>query len=506
MFSKILIANRGEIAVRIIRACQELDILTVAVYSDADVGALHVRMANEAFPIGPAPSKDSYLAIEKIIDVARHSGAQGIHPGYGFLAENSKFAMACEENGITFIGPSSVSIALMGSKIESRRAVAKNNVSIVPGTMDFLTSDIEALEIAERIGFPLMLKASSGGGGKGMRYVESPDEMENALRATRAEALSGFGDDAIYIEKFIERPRHVEIQILADQHGNAIHLGERECTIQRRHQKVLEESPSPIITDDQRDRMGEAALRVVAAASYYNAGTVEFILDQKGDFYFLEMNTRLQVEHPITEALTGIDIVKQQIYIASGEKLAISQKDVSFRGSAIECRIYAEDPQNNFFPCPGRISRLQVPAGPGIRNDSGVYAGWDVPLEYDPLLAKLIAWAPSRDEAIMRMRRALNEYEISGIRHNIAFFKNIMDHPEFVSGDFDTGSLKRWIENRPEMVTSKEASTSEEDLAILAAALLHSKQVEKETNGMSGSQASEWKRAGKKEQLRQHRS
>ena len=501
MFGKVLIANRGEIAVRIIRASRELGISTVAVYSEADVGSLHTRMADEACPIGPAPSTESYLVIDKLLDAARRSGADAIHPGYGFLAENPDLALACEDAGITFIGPSPKSIALMGSKIEARRAVSGYGVPMIPGTMDPVTS-AEALQVAAGIGFPLMLKASAGGGGKGLRFVESADEMEGALRNTRAEALAAFGDDTVYIEKFLDRPRHVEIQILADQHGHAIHLGERECTIQRRHQKIIEETPSPIMDPELRERMGESALKVVRAADYYNAGTVEFLVDQDRNFYFLEMNTRLQVEHPITEAVTGIDVVKQQFYVAAGEELSIRQEDVVMRGAAIECRIYAEDPDNNFFPSPGRISMLRVPGGPGIRDDSGVYPGWTVPLDYDPLLSKLIAWAPTRIEAIRRMERALGEYEIGGIKNNLGLFREILHHPEFVAGNFDTGFIDRWIKERQEAEPGDPVSVTERDHAILVAALFHSRREETAVNGAPGPTASPWKLAGRQQQLR----
>lgn len=505
MFNKILIANRGEIAVRVIRGCRELGISTVAVYSDVDAGALHVRMADEAFLIGAAPSKESYLVIEKILDVAHRSGAEAIHPGYGFLSENSDFARACEQSGFTFIGPSPDSIALMGSKLESRRAVAKHDVPMVPGTMDPVTSDHDALRIATEVGFPLMLKASAGGGGKGLRYVGSAEELQSALRGTRAEALAAFGDDAIYIEKFLIRPRHIEIQVLADRHGNAIHLGDRECTIQRRHQKVIEESPSPIMTEDLRNRMGEAALRVVKAAGYHNVGTVEFLLDQERNFYFLEMNTRLQVEHAVTEAVTGIDLVKEQIYIALDQKLSIQQEDIELRGAAIECRIYAEDPANNFLPSPGRISMLRVPSGPGIREDSGVYTGWNVPLEYDPLLSKLVAWAPSRDEAIVRMQRALGEYRITGIKDNVFFFKDVLNHPEFLTGDFDTSFVDRWIEAQEAGGKTEKVSVVEEHFAALIAAVFHSRLQQAKSNGSSALPVSEWKLAGRKDQLRKSR-
>ena len=360
MFKKVVIANRGEIAVRVIRACREMGIDSVCVYSEADRGSLHVRMADEAYGIGAAPSRESYLVIGKIIDVAKRANAEAIHPGYGFLAENAAFAQACEDAKITFIGPSPASIALMGSKIESRRAVAKYGVESVPGTLDPITSDSEARSIAASVGYPIMIKASGGGGGKGLRFVLKEEDLESALRNTRSEALAAFGDDSIYIEKFVEKPRHVEIQVVADRHGNSIYCGERECTIQRRHQKVIEECPSPIMVPDLRRRMGEAALKVVKAANYYNAGTVEFLVDTQRRFYFLEMNTRLQVEHPVTELVTGLDLVKLQIRLAGGEKLPIVQGEVAMRGAAIECRIYAEDPENNFFPSPGKIMMLRL--------------------------------------------------------------------------------------------------------------------------------------------------
>jgi acetyl-CoA carboxylase biotin carboxylase subunit len=471
MFSKILIANRGEIAVRVIRACREMCISTVAVYSDADRGALHVRMADEAYGIGPAPSRESYLVIEKIIDAATRARADAIHPGYGFLAENAAFAKACENAGLTFIGPSPTSIALMGSKIEARRAVAKYGVESVPGTLDPIASDDEARKIAASVAYPIMLKASGGGGGKGLRFVGSEEDLEGALRNTRSEALAAFGDDAIYIEKFIEKPRHIEIQVLADRHGNAIYAGERECTIQRRHQKVIEECPSPIMDSGLRSRMGETALKVVKAANYYNAGTVEFLVDQQRRFYFLEMNTRLQVEHAVTEMVTGLDLVKLQIAIAAGETLSVQQDDVIMRGAAIECRIYAEDPDNNFFPSPGRIAMLKTPSGPGVRDDGGVYEGWTVPIDYDPLISKLIAWGSTRDEAIARMSRALREYRIEGIKSNLGFFLEVLSDGEFRKGHFDTAFIDHWLQRRRR--NAKLADT-ERDLAAIAAAIFDS--------------------------------
>jgi acetyl-CoA carboxylase biotin carboxylase subunit len=471
MFKKILIANRGEIAVRVIRACREMGIRTVAVYSDADRGALHVRFADEAHHIGPAPSRDSYLAIDRILHAAHRSKAAAIHPGYGFLAENAEFAEACADQGIAFIGPSSESIALMGSKIEARRAAAKYGVESVPGTLDPLLSDDEARSIAASVGYPIMLKASGGGGGKGLRLVKTEEELESALRNTRSEALAAFGDDAIYIEKFVEKPRHIEIQVLADRHGNAIYAGERECTIQRRHQKVIEECPSPIMDPDLRRRMGQAALQVVKASNYYNAGTVEFLVDTQRRFYFLEMNTRLQVEHPITESVTGLDLVKLQIAIAAGERLSVRQEDIAMRGAAIECRIYAEDPENNFFPSPGKIVMLQTPSGPGVRDDSGVYEGWTVPIDYDPLISKLVTWGANRAEAIARMQRALREYRIEGIRSNIPFFLELLDRQDFRSGDFDTGFIDQWRHSRQAAVPPTQLSR---DLAAIIAAVFES--------------------------------
>jgi acetyl-CoA carboxylase biotin carboxylase subunit len=498
MFKKILVANRGEIAVRIIRACRELGIPSVAVYSDVDFGALHVRMADEAYPIGPAPSRESYLVIDKIIGVAKKAGAGAVHPGYGFLAENAAFAKACEDAGITFIGPSAASISLMGSKIEARRAAAEYGVPMVPGTIDPVKSDAEARRIAASIGFPIMLKASGGGGGKGLRYVTSESELESALRNTRSEAMAAFGDDAIYIEKFVDKPRHVEIQVLADRHGNALYIGERECTIQRRHQKVIEECPSPIMDADLRRQMGQAALKVVKAARYYNAGTVEFLVDRDRQFYFLEMNTRLQVEHPVTEMVTGLDLVKQQIHIAAGGKLGLQQDDIVMRGAAIECRVYAEDPSNNFFPSPGRITTLQTPSGPGIRNDGGVYEGWTVPIDYDPLISKLAAWGATREEAIERMRRALGEYHIGGIKTNIEFFLEILVNDDFRKGEFDTGFIDRWLRNRNGAAKLTEVHR---DLVGLTAALFHS-QSALTTSDSPRKTESPWKLSGRKSALR----
>jgi acetyl-CoA carboxylase biotin carboxylase subunit len=498
MFRKILIANRGEIAVRVIRSCREMGIKTVAVYSEADFGALHVRMADEAYSIGPPPSRESYLASGKIIDAARQSRADAIHPGYGFLAENAAFARACEAAGITFIGPSPASIELMGSKIEARRAVATYGIESVPGTLDAISSDEEARGIAASVGYPIMLKASGGGGGKGMRLVRSEEELECALRTTRSEAFAAFGADAVYIEKFVDKPRHIEIQVLADRHGNAIYIGERECTIQRRHQKVIEECPSPIMDPDLRQRMGQAALKVCQAAQYYNAGTVEFLVDPHRRFYFLEMNTRLQVEHPVTELVTGLDLVKLQIAIASGEKLQLRQEDIVMRGAAIECRIYAEDPDNNFFPSPGTIVMLRTPSGPGVRNDSGVYEGWTVPLDYDPLISKLATWGGTRLEAIARMQSALGEYRIEGIQSNISFFLEILARPDFADGDFDTGFIDRWLQSRAAQIS---LPASDRDLAAVTAALFHSGRGAARP-AAAKSKESAWKLEGRRRGLR----
>src|ERR1700720_1957873 len=406
MFEKILIANRGEIALRVIRACRELRITSVAVYSDVDRPAPHVRAADEAYPIGPAVAAESYLNIEKILDVAKRCGADAIHPGYGFLSENAKFAQACADAGIEFIGPSAASMEMMGSKTRARREMEKAGVPFVPGTSHALESGQQAKEIAAKIGYPVMLKAAAGGGGKGMRLVHTAEALQPSLEAAQSEAGRAFGDGEVYLEKAILNPRHVEMQVLADEHGNAVYLGERECSIQRRHQKVLEEAPSPLVDPEMRRRMGEVAVRVAKAADYWNAGTVEFLVDAEKTFYFLEMNTRLQVEHPVTELVTGVDLVHLQISIAAGEELPFRQKDIVIRGHAIECRIYAEDADNNFFPSPGKIEMLLTPAGPGIRLDNGVYAGWTVPIDYDPLLAKLIAYGKDRQQALSWLRRA----------------------------------------------------------------------------------------------------
>jgi acetyl-CoA carboxylase biotin carboxylase subunit len=443
LFTKVLIANRGEIAVRVIRACREMGIATVAVFSEADREALHVLHADEAVAIGPAPASESYLSQDKIIAAARATGAQAVHPGYGFLAENADFAERCANAGLVFIGPPPAAVRATGDKLAARRVAAKLGVPLVPGTTQPLADGAEAARAVAEIGYPVMIKAALGGGGKGMRLVRAYSELEGALRAARSEAGSAFGDATVYIEKYIAAPRHIEIQILADAHGTVVHLGERECSIQRRNQKLVEESPSPGVTPEMRRRMGEAACRIAAAAGYVNAGTVEFLVDREGKFYFLEINARLQVEHPVTEFVTGRDLVREQIRIAAGEKLGYGQEDMSFSGHAIECRVNAEDPAANFMPSPGKILGLRAPGGPWVRDDSGVYEGYTVPRYYDTLMAKLIVWAPDREAAIARMNRALAEYHVSGVRTTLPVLRRIIRHPDFAAGRLDTGFMER---------------------------------------------------------------
>jgi acetyl-CoA carboxylase, biotin carboxylase subunit len=443
LFKKILIANRGEIAVRVMRACCEMGIRTVAVYSEVDRKALHVRHADEAVAIGPAASAESYLRIDRVVDAACATGADAIHPGYGFLSENPTFARAVAGAGITFIGPSAEAMDLVGSKTAARSLVAGAGLPVVPGSGRSPESLEELQRSVESIGLPVMLKAAAGGGGKGIRLVRSAEQLESAWRNARSEAQNAFGDPTVYVERLIERPRHVEIQVLGDQHGNLIYLGERECSLQRRHQKVMEECPSPAVDERLRRLMGETAVRVAKLAGYYNAGTVEFLLDADHNFYFLEVNARLQVEHPVTEVVTGVDLVKVQIRVAAGEPLGFRQEDVQLRGAAIECRISAEDPAREFFPSPGLITVLRTPAGPGVRDDSGVYTGWRVPLEYDPLMAKLIVWGRDRQEAIARLQRALLEYEVVGVETTIPFFLRVLHNADFLAGRLDTGLVGR---------------------------------------------------------------
>ena len=510
MFQKILIANRGEIAVRVIRTCREMRIPTVAIYSDVDRTAMHVRMADEAVRIGPAPPAESYLDIDRILDTAHLVGADAIHPGYGFLSENPAFASTCQAAGVKFIGPSPESMELMGLKTRAREAMEQAGVPVVPGTTHALQDEAEALAVARRIGFPVMLKAAAGGGGKGMRLVGSEEELPSALEQAQSEASGAFGSSEVYIEKGILSPRHVEVQVLADEHGHTIHLGERECSLQRRHQKVVEETPSPLIDKhpEVREKITAAAVRAAQAARYCNAGTVEFLMDAGANFYFLEMNTRLQVEHPVTELVTGIDLVKEQILIAAGERLRYRQSDIRNQGSAIECRIYAEDPESNFFPSPGRITALERPSGPGIRVDSGAYNGWTVPIEYDPLIAKLAAWAPTRDEAIARLRGALAEYHIGGIKTTIGFFREVLNDPDFRAGNFNTGFIARWFENRAARADEQPANgdqtqqpTDEEAVAMLAASL-HFRSLSARHQRESPANGSAWKILGKEAMLR----
>lgn len=502
MFRKILIANRGEIAVRIIRACRDLNISPVAVYSEADAAALHVRMADEAFCIGPPSSAESYLDISKIIDVAKRSNTEAIHPGYGFLAENSAFARAVVDAGLVFIGPTAAAMEIMGSKTNARRAAIEAGAPVVPGTTEALKNFEQAQTTAARLGFPVMLKAAAGGGGKGMRQVAADTELHAAFEAAQSEAASAFGNSEVYLEKIVEKPRHIEIQIFSDQHGNFVHLGERECSIQRRHQKVIEECPSPLNDDDLRQRMGEAAIRIARAVNYVGAGTVEFLFsDTTREFYFLEMNTRLQVEHPVTELVTGFDLVREQIDVAQGSELSFTQKEVRWHGHAIECRVYAEDPENNFLPSPGRISFLRVPAGPGIRDDSGVTEGDEVSIYYDPMISKLAAWGRTRTEAIDRMRRALDEYAVGGIKTTLPFFREIVRDEEFIAGQLDTGFIPRFNERCREHTGGTQASSLHQDMAIIAAALAYTEDQRHASNNHQPQKPSKWKITGRTETL-----
>ena len=500
MFKKVLIANRGEIAVRIIRACRELGIDTVAVYSEADRQALHVRYADEAYLLGPAPSRESYLRADKIIDIARRCGADAIHPGYGFLAEREDFAEACISAGIIFIGPKPSSIAAMGDKAEARATVIKAGVPVVPGTEDVgnMTDD-ELLAKAAQIGFPLLIKATAGGGGKGMREVKNLEEMPTLLQSARREAESAFGDGNVYLEKLIEGARHIEFQIMADTHGNVIHLGERECSLQRRHQKLVEEALSPAMDETLREKMGSVAVKSAQAVDYVNAGTIEFLLDKDNNFYFLEMNTRLQVEHPITEMVTGIDIVKEQIRVARGRTLSYKQEDVEFKGHALECRINAEDPYNNFLPSTGRITHSLLPTGPGVRVDTGVYPGFEITPFYDPMIAKLIVWGETRAQAILRMRRALEEYRVVGVRTNIPFHQTLMDSHRFMGGQYDT----RFVEERFSMQEANENGENNAEIAAILATLVAHRETERSATIVNRNErdTSNWKWVGRWERM-----
>jgi acetyl-CoA carboxylase, biotin carboxylase subunit len=498
---KVLIANRGEIAVRIIRACRDMGLTSIAVYSEVDRLAMHVRLADEAFFLGAAHPAESYLNISRILEVADKSSADAVHPGYGFLAENAEFATACRAAGLTWVGPNPQAMRQMGTKIEARRLLKKMGLPVVPGTTTPLESIEQACQIASGIGYPVMLKASAGGGGKGMRTLHFPIDMPGAYSAARAEAHNAFGDDSVYLEKLLVNPRHAEVQIFGDQHGHAVYLGERDCSIQRRHQKVIEETPSPALDAATRSRMGETAVAVARKCGYDNAGTVEFLIDSDKSFYFLEMNTRLQVEHPVTELVTGLDLVRLQFEVAAGAALPFKQKDIIPRGASIECRIYAEDPEQNFFPCPGTIRQLVEPAGPGVRIDSGVYQGFEVPIHYDSLVAKLITWGATREQAISRMSRALDEYRLVGIRSTIGLFRKILKEPDFLAGQYDTTYLEKHL---AELTGSNESEESDRQLVALALAeYLASKSTA--ATGEAAALSSPWKLLARREALRGNR-
>jgi acetyl-CoA carboxylase biotin carboxylase subunit len=500
MFTKVLIANRGEIAVRIIRACRELGIQTVALYSEADRKGLHVRYADEAYLLGPAAARDSYLRGDKIIDIARKCGAGAIHPGYGFLAERADFAQACLDAGLAFIGPKPSAIAAMGDKAVARRTVSAAGIPVVPGTEgEGSLRDEDLLQFARGIGFPLLVKATAGGGGKGMREVRSLEEMPGLLQAARREAESAFGDGNVYLEKLVEKAHHIEFQILADHFGNVIHLGERDCSLQRRHQKLVEEAPSPYLDDDLRRKMGAVAVRAAEAVSYANAGTIEFLVDQERNFYFLEMNTRLQVEHPVTEMVTGVDIVKEQIRIARDRQLRYAQEDIGMNGWAIECRINAEDPYNNFMPSTGRITHTLLPTGPAVRVDTGVYMGFEISPYYDSLISKLIVWGETRAEAIQRMRRSLAEYRILGVRTNIPFHQKMMESTRFIGGQFDT----RFVEERFQFDQQEEQPDGEVEIAAIIATLVAHRQTQQAANIVQrgARDTSNWKWLGRWERI-----
>jgi acetyl-CoA carboxylase biotin carboxylase subunit len=509
MFKKILIANRGEIAVRVLRACHEMGIRGVAVFSEADRASLHVRLADEAYEIGPAASRESYLRIDKLMDVTKRAGCDALHPGYGFLAENPELPGACAKNGVIFIGPTPEAMERLGSKTAARQLAQRAGVQMVPGSTEPITRIEDARRIAEEIGYPVMVKAVAGGGGKGMRLIRGADELAAAWRDAGSEAQNAFGDERLYIEKYLEHPRHIEMQILGDLHGNLFYLGERECSVQRRHQKVIEEAPSPIMTLELRRKMGRAAVALAREAGYTNAGTVEFLVDAANNFYFLEVNTRLQVEHPVTEAVSGLDLVQLQIRIAAGERIEFAWQELTPRGHAIECRIYAEDPDNNFFPSPGKILARRVPSGPGVRMDEGVYPGWAVPMDYDPLLGKLIVWANHRGEAIARMSRALDEYYVSGIQTNVDLFRRILADPAFVRGEFHTRWLDEWLVEKATQKQSgmvKEGDPAARDAALAGALAWHlSRAGESSANGAepnaAGGAQSRWKEDGRRESV-----
>ena len=499
MIKKILVANRGEIAVRVMRSCREMGIKSVAVFSEADRISMHVRYADEAYCIGPAPSNESYLVIDHIIDVAKKTKADAIHPGYGFLSENAEFSDRCKKEGIIFIGPSSFAINTMGDKITARKSMQKANVPVVPGTTEPIQDLDKAVEVIKEIGLPVMIKASAGGGGKGMRLVKHEKDILPAVSSAKSEAKAAFGDDAVYIEKYINSPHHIEFQILADNHGNCIHLFERECSVQRRHQKVIEETPSPIMTPEVRDDMGKHAVAAAKAVNYSGAGTIEFIVDDNLNYYFLEMNTRLQVEHPITERVVSVDLVKEQIKIANNEVLNLKQDELVQNGHAIEARIYAEDPDNNFMPNPGLIKHITEPLGLGVRHDGYVYEGYEIPIHYDPLISKLIVWAPTRDEAIERMKRALYAYKITGIKTSIPFLNRIMDVPDFKKGRYNTHFIQ---DNENLLMEKDEPSQKLKDIASIAAFFNYLERLEERSLPVFKSDnGSNWKNCGRKKNL-----
>ena len=502
MFKRILIANRGEIAVRVIRACRELGVETVAIYSEADRAALHVREADYAVAVGPPPAAESYLKTERILEAAKETGAEAIHPGYGFFSENAKFAQAVADAGLVFIGPPPDAIRRMGDKVEARKLMAAAGVPTVPGSPGTLETEEQVRAIARKIGFPIMIKAAAGGGGKGLRLVESDADLASSVRTVASEAKNSFGDGRFYIEKFVKQPRHIEFQVFADTYGNTVHVFERECSIQRRNQKVVEESPSPFVTPQMRRKMGEVALRAIKAVGYVGAGTIEFLADADRNFYFLEMNTRIQVEHPVTELVTGVDLVRTQIEVASGARLPFKQSDLAQNGWAVECRVYAEDPANGFAPSPGRIDTIRFPDGPGVRNDAGVYAGVEVPVFYDPMISKLAVWGRTRTEAIERMRRALGEYIIAGaLTTNLEFHRWIMNHPRFLAGDFDTDFIKQ--EYDPAALAHKEEPTRVAAILMAAVASQRSaNHVAPQLAQTAGPRVAAWKSWGRIESLR----
>ncbi|MBN2616485.1 MAG: acetyl-CoA carboxylase biotin carboxylase subunit [Bacteroidales bacterium] len=496
MIKKILIANRGEIAIRVMNTCREMGIQTVAVYSEADYSSLHVSYADEAYCIGPAPSAESYLNIEKIIEVAKKTGADAIHPGYGFLSENAKFSQRCKDENIIFIGPAPYAIDTMGDKITARKTMMDAGVPVVPGTKEPITDLDDAVKVIKEIGLPVMVKASAGGGGKGMRLVEKEEDIISSVKAAKSEALSAFGNDAVYVEKYISSPHHIEFQVLADNHGNCVHLFERECSVQRRHQKVVEETPSPIMTEEVRKEMGKHAVAAAQAVNYSGAGTIEFITDDNLNYYFLEMNTRLQVEHPITEEVVGLDLVKEQIKIANGEKLSFKQEDLGQRGHAIEVRIYAEDPDNNFMPNPGKIEHIQFPLGPGIRNDTYVYNGFEIPIYYDPMISKLVVWGANRSDAIQRMKRALKVFKINGVKTSIPFLYQIMEVESFVKGRYTTHFIQN---NEQELKMRADCNMECAEIGTIVAFLDYMNKREAKLSSINEESASsKWKESGRK--------